>query len=109
MSSEYFVLQQCNRAEHSRRRACVSKGRGLSRDRQIDRRMGSDRCEGELGWAVCKQEQAGCEWPGEDRRGSLFAVMTRRNGGAEGETRSRRHEKGAKGDEMIQMRESSVM
>ena len=47
--------------------------------------------------------------PGEDRRRSLFAVMTRRNGGAEGETRSRRHEKGAKGDEMIQMRESSVM
>ena len=47
--------------------------------------------------------------PGEDRRRSLFAVMTRRNGGAEGETRSRRHEKGAKGDEMIQMRESGVM
>jgi hypothetical protein len=42
--------------------------------------------------------------PGEDRRGSLFAVMTRRNGGAEGETRSRRHEKGAKRNEMIQTR-----
>lgn len=84
--------------------ACVSRAGGLSRDRQIDRRMGSDRYEGELGWAVCKQEQVGCEWPGEDRRGSLFAVMTRRNGGAEGETRSRRHEKGAKRNEMIQTR-----
>lgn len=89
--------------QSSRRRVCL-KGRGAGRDRQIDRRMGSDRCEGELGWAVCKQEQVGCEWPGEDRRGSLFAVMTRRNGGAEGETRSRRHEKGAKRNEMIQTR-----
>ena len=54
MSSEYSVLQQCDRAEQSEARVSRAAG-GLSRDRQIDRRMGSDRCEGELGWAVCKQ------------------------------------------------------
>lgn len=30
------------------------------------------------------------DWPGEDRRRTLSACLTRRNGGAEGETRSRR-------------------
>ena len=57
MSSEYSVSQQCDRAEQSEARVSRAAG-GLSRDRQIDRRMGSDRCEGEvgeLGWAVCKQ------------------------------------------------------
>ena len=64
MSSEYSVLQQCDRAEQSEARVSRAAG-GLSRDRQIDRRMGSDRCEGELGWAVCKLEEPLLTGPGK--------------------------------------------
>jgi len=42
------------------------------------------------------------DWPGKYRLGSLFVLVTRQKGGAEGETRSRRHEKGARGVEVIQ-------